>query len=66
MSRYIKVDVDRRLVKETIASMDECWHRINDVCCNDMIERCGYLVNTEYCRKQCPHFQKEDGIITER
>ena len=63
MSRWIEVDEELRLVKETIASWDECRHLCNEVCCNDLSDQCGQLVDAGYCSKKCPHFTKEDGII---
>ena len=65
MSRIIEVDEEYKIVIETIASMDECRCLCNEVCCNDLSDECGSFVDSEFCRKKCPHFQKEDGIITE-
>lgn len=65
MSRTITVDAEYKIVKEEIASMDECLYLCDDVCCNDRCDQLGEFVDKEYCKK-CPHFQKEDGIITER
>lgn len=66
MSRWIEVDEEHRLVKETIASMDECRHLCNEVCCNDMSDQVGEFVDSRYCSsRKCPHFSKEDGIITD-
>lgn len=64
MSRWIESkEVAGRIVyKETIASMDECIHLCNEVCCNDRCDQLAEFVDTEYCRR-CPRFEKEDGII---
>ena len=64
MSRWIEVDVKNQIIKETIASMDECRHLCNQVCCNDRSDQMAEFVDGEYCKK-CPHFEKEDGHIQE-
>ena len=63
MSRTIEVDEDLKLISETISSMEECKHLCNEVCCNDMCDQCGQLVDSRFCSQKCPQFTKEDGII---
>ena len=63
MSRWADTREDGG-IREEIASMDECKWLINEVCCNDKSnECCDYPHPEEYCKKRCPHFTKEDGII---
>lgn len=62
MSRWIEVN-ELNITVETIASMDECKHLCNEVCCNDRCDYVADFVNEEDC-KRCPHFTKEDGIIS--
>ena len=66
MSRWIEVDEENRHVKETIASMDECKMLCNEVCCNDQSEYCACWPPSDLCGRKCPHFEKEDGIITDQ
>lgn len=65
MSRYIEVHTGLGLVKETITSMDECRRLVNEVCCNELSDACGGLVDSRFCNNKCEHFEKEDGIIIE-
>lgn len=62
MSRNVEVDMTTGTIRETIASMDECRHLCNDVCCNDLCDQAWELVAAECCHK-CPLFLREDGII---
>ena len=62
MSRYIEVDIERGIIKETIESMDRCRCLCNDVCCNERSDQAWELV-AEQCCLHCPHFEREDGII---
>ncbi len=63
MSRWIEVDEELKLVSETIASMEECRHMCNEMCCNELCDQYWQMVDEGYCRKKCPQFEKEDGII---
>ena len=65
MSRFIESSEGYQTIVEEIASMDECKHMINDVCCNDLSDQVTEFVDPEYCRKFCKHFVEEDGIIEE-
>lgn len=65
MSRWIEVDETTKTVKETIADMDQCLHMVNEVCTNDRSDIFCDFVDEEYCKTKCPHFTKEDGIITD-
>ena len=56
------MDLEYNLVKETIASMEECRHLCNEVCCNEESKTVGAFVDHRYCEK-CPLFTKEDGIV---
>lgn len=63
MSRWADTREDGG-IREEIASMDECKWLINEVCCNDASQQCcDFPHPDEYCKKRCPHFTKEDGII---
>lgn len=64
MSRWIDYNHDDRRINETIASEEECKYLINDVCTNPSSQQCcDFPHPEEYCKKRCPHFTKEDGII---
>ena len=65
MSRWIETSEDGKSIKETIASMDECKQMCNEVCCHPLSDNVGELVASEYCINRCPHFEKEDGVISE-
>ena len=61
MSRHIKIDDGLKQIRETIESMSECKHLINEICTNDLCDQCYEFVDPEYCQK-CPCFTKEDGV----
>jgi len=65
MSREIDYDRDGHQIHEAIDSMEECRDLINGVCTNPSSQQCCDFPHPEYCRERCPHFTKEDGIITE-
>ena len=47
---------------ESIWSMDECKHLINETCTNPDSDECCDYPHPELCEK-CPFFEKEDGIV---
>lgn len=63
MSREIEYDRDGNRIHETIDSMDECKHLINDVCTNPSSQECCDFPHPEYCKLRCPHFTREDGLL---
>lgn len=66
MSREIEYDPQGRRIHEKISDMDECKHLINDVCTNPSSQECcDYPHPTEYCKKRCPFFTKEDGLLAD-
>lgn len=64
MSRWMERGSDG-IIRQGIISMDECRYLTDDVCCNDQSEQCCDFPHPDYCKKRCPHFTKEDGIIEE-
>ena len=68
MSRYMEEKLDGvhiRDIIETIASMEECKHLINEVCTEPECEACcDYPSTSEYC-SYCQYYEKEDGVIRE-
>lgn len=63
MSRFV-TRVGDEFVEE-IASMDECKHKINDVCSNEECDCLGSYTYRFNCGDKdiCGCFEKEDGII---
>lgn len=64
MSRWIDVDERQHIISETVSSAKECRYLVNEVCTNDRSEQCCDFPHPDYCELRCPHFTKEDGIIT--
>ena len=65
MSRWIEVDQENNIRKETIASTEECKKLVNEICTESRCDQCcDYPHPEEYCTLRCPYFEKEDGIIT--
>lgn len=68
MSRSMEVKLDgelNRTIIETIESMDECKHLINDVCTEPECDACcDFPSPEEYC-SYCRYYEKEDGVIRE-
>lgn len=66
MSRSMEVKLDgelNRTIIETIESMDECKHLINDVCTEPECDACcDFPSPEEYC-SCCRYYEKEDGVI---
>ena len=65
MSRWIEADAANGRITEEIAEMDECKYLINEVCTNPDSQQCCDFPHEDYCKRRCPLFAKEDGIITE-
>lgn len=64
MSRWIEVDIENNIKKETIASRKECKKLVNEICTEGRCDQCcDYPHPEEYCKLRCPYFEKEDGII---
>ena len=62
MSRWLESD-KYGAYHEELASIDECCHLINEVCCNNKSNMCGDFPHPDYCMHRCPHFTKEDGAL---
>lgn len=62
MSKWIEEKQDYTII--CIASMEECKHMYNEVCCNDKSEWCCDFPNQEEC-DECPLFEKEEGLEDE-
>lgn len=62
MSRWMEKDSDG-IIRQGIVSMDECRYLIDEVCCNDQSDQCCDFPHEEYCRRHCPHFTEENGLL---
>ena len=62
MSRWLDEGTDG-VIRESIASMDECKMLFNEICCNDKSDVCCDFPHPDYCKNRCPHFTAEDGVI---
>lgn len=64
MSRWVEQGSDG-VIREEIASPDECRYLMNEVCCNPESDQCCDYPHPEYCLYCCPHLTKEDGLLAE-